>query len=357
MAREALAFRRIGSPHDGFRPTALSTGSIAAALSSHTDHRPAMIRFLPPRRATMRLAVVLGLLIALAAGCVQLEYKERELTFRPVREAAGWFDGTPAGVQEVYLPVGDAPDAPRVHAWWWPQRDPTAPAVFYLHGARWNLTGQLRRIEQLRRFGFAVFAIDYRGFGKSDGDMPSEQTAYEDARVGWRWLAAQQPDASRRFIYGHSLGGAVAIDLAAALADRGPAARGLIVESSFTTLADIATALSYEWIPTRMLLSQKFDSIDKIRRVNMPVMIAHGASDRYVPSRFSQALYAAAPEPKKLLMIENGGHNNSMWIGDHEYQRALAELFGLGSASAAHASVRGSADRHMSQPIARVHSG
>jgi pimeloyl-ACP methyl ester carboxylesterase len=288
-----------------------------------------MTRFVPPRRAATRLVAVLGMLIALAAGCVQLEYRERELVFRPIREAAGWFAGMPDGVRDVYLPVSDAADAPRIHAWWWPQSDPNAPAVFYLHGARWNLTGQLRRIEQLRRFGFAVFAIDYRGFGKSDGDMPSEQSVYEDARIGWRWLAAQQPDASRRFIYGHSLGGAVAIDLAASLAERGPSARGLIVESTFTTLADIATALSYEWVPTRMLLSQKFDSIDKIRRVEMPVLIAHGAGDRFVPSRFSEALFAAAPQPKRLLLIENGSHNNSMWIGGDEYQRALDELFEL----------------------------
>jgi fermentation-respiration switch protein FrsA (DUF1100 family) len=166
--------------------------------------------------------------------------------------------------------------------------------------------------------------------------MPSEQSVYEDARIGWRWLAAQQPDASRRFIYGHSLGGAVAIDLAAHLADDAlPPARGLIVESSFTTLADIATALTYEWVPARMLLSQKFDSIDKIRHVGMPVLIVHGAGDRYVPSRFSHALYDAAPAPKKLLLIENGSHNNSMWIGNEAYGAALRELFGLGASAPA----------------------
>jgi alpha-beta hydrolase superfamily lysophospholipase len=283
------------------------------------------------RALALRSGVVLGALLALAAGCAQLEYKERELVFRPQRAAAGWFNGTPDGIEDVYLTVADAEGAPRIHAWWWPQRDAAAPALLYLHGARWNLTGQLRRIEQLHRFGFAVFAIDYRGFGKSDGDMPSEQMAYEDARAAWQWLAARQPDAARRFIYGHSLGGAVAIDLAARLADGGPGAHGLIVESSFTTLADIATALSYEWVPTRMLLSQKFDSIDKIGRVRLPVLIVHGGGDRFVPTRFSHALYAAAPQPKKLLVVENGSHNNTLWIGDREYRLALAELFGLGA--------------------------
>jgi len=189
--------------------------------------------------------------------------------------------------------------------------------VLYLHGSRWNLTGQLFRIEQLRAFGFSVLAIDYRGFGKSEGGLPSEDTVYEDARVAWERLAELQPDPARRFIYGHSLGGAVAIDLAAKLSTEAEqsgkpaAARGLIVESSFTTLADIARSLTYPWLPVQLILSQKFDSVDKIGRVRMPVLIVHGAGDRFVPSRFSQALYEAAPEPKKLLLVDGASHNNS----------------------------------------------
>ena len=287
-----------------------------------------------PRRLRWAAGFLAALL--LATGCVSLEQKERELTFRAVKADAGWYSGVPAGVQELYLPVGEGPDQAKIHAWWWPDADPQAPVLFYLHGSRWNLTGHVRRMEQLRRFGFAVFAIDYRGFGKSDGDLPSEQTVYEDARAGWAWLIRQQPDAKLRFIYGHSLGGAAAIDLAASLAapaqrDGQPAqARGLIVESTFTSLADVAAALSFSWLPTRLILTQKFDSIEKIKSVDMPVLFVHGTSDRLIPSRFSQALYEAAPDPKKLLLVENGGHNNSMWIGDRQYQAALAELFGLG---------------------------
>ena len=97
---------------------------------------------------------------------------------------------------------------------------------------RWNLTGQAFRIEQLRAMGYSVLAIDYRGFGQSKGDLPSEASVYEDARAAWERFTAMQPDASKRLIYGHSLGGAVAIDLAADLAAqakkatcRGPGAR------------------------------------------------------------------------------------------------------------------------------------
>ena len=277
-----------------------------------------------------RIAAAVAVAAALSiAGCGALEMKERELLFRPTRDAAGWYGGMPEHVQELYLPVGAPTSGERIHAWYWPAEAPGAPVVFYLHGVRWNLTGQLNRISQLRRFGFSVFAIDYRGFGKSDGEMPSEASVYEDARAGWRWLIEREPDPSRRYIYGHSLGGAVAIDLAAEVSGNPVGARGLIVESSFTSLPDLVSEMGYGWIP----VSQKFDSIAKIKRVRMPVLVVHGADDRYVPPRLSEALYAAAPQPKKLLLIPNGTHNNSAWMGDADYRAALRELFGASATS------------------------
>ena len=252
--------------------------------------------------------------------------KERELLFRPVKDAASWYNGTPTTVQEIYLPVGDGTPTERIHAWWWPADEPDAPVVLYLHGVRWNLTGHLNRMSQLRRFGFSVFAIDYRGFGKSDGELPSEATVYEDARVGWKWLVQREPDPSRRYIYGHSLGGAVAIDLAAQISGTPATARGLIVESSFTSLPELVSESGYGWLP--ILISQKFDSAAKIRQIAMPVLIVHGADDRYVPAQMSSALYAAAPQPKKLLLVPNASHNNSVWTGDTDYRLALNELFG-----------------------------
>ncbi|SMP78234.1 alpha/beta hydrolase [Noviherbaspirillum suwonense] len=282
-------------------------------------------------RQRLRLFLVALLSLPLFfAGCSQLVQKERELLFRVVPGEASWYDGMPDGVVEASLPVRAGKATQHVNSWWWPADDPKAPAVLYLHGARWNLTGQLFRIQQLHDFGFSVLAIDYRGFGKSDGDLPSEETVYEDARVAWQALAQRQPDPKRRFIYGHSLGGAIAIDLASHLDRSGAAqARGLIVESSFTTLADIAKSLSTPWLPLQLILSQKFDAVDKIAQVGMPVLIVHGTDDRYVPSRFSERLFEAAPGRKKLLLIEGGTHNNSMRIGASAYRRAFAELFGL----------------------------
>jgi fermentation-respiration switch protein FrsA (DUF1100 family) len=296
------------------------------------------VRFLTWLKARWLRLLVLATLIGAfpVGGLALLSHKERDLIFRIEPGVARWYHGLPAGVQELELPVPSAHGRDSLHAWWWPAASRTAPAVLYLHGSRWNLTGQLFRIQQLREFGFSVLAIDYRGFGKSRGQTPSETTVYEDAHVAWQRLVKLQPDAAKRFIYGHSLGGAVAVDLAKTLGEQasrsqnGALAAGLIVESTFTSLADVAEAmLNVRW-PIQWIMSQKFDSIDKIVGVRMPVLLVHGTDDHYIPPRFSEELYAEALEPKKLLLIPGGSHNNSMRVGSAEYRKALQEFFGLG---------------------------
>ena len=122
------------------------------------------------------------------------------------------------------------------------------------------------------------------------------------------------------------------IDLAARLAREHPGvlqARGLIVESTFTSLPDIAAELSWSWLPTRLFMSMRYDSIEKVRELDLPVLFVHGTGDRYVPARFSQALYDACVAPKRLLLIENGSHNNSLWVGGQQYGHALSDFFRL----------------------------
>src|SRR2546429_670555 len=122
-----------------------------------------------PSSSVKRFAVTFGAIAALTAcGSAALMHEEERLTFRVVRETPGWFAGLPDGVREFDSRVSDAPASQRSHSWWWPAADAKAPAVLSLRGARWSLTGQVFRLEQLREFGFSVLAIDYRGFGKSD---------------------------------------------------------------------------------------------------------------------------------------------------------------------------------------------
>ena len=284
------------------------------------------------RRRWLALLCMAALVVGLPVGCAVLEHKERELLFRIEPGNASWYSGLLSSVQEFELQPKSFKAEQSIHGWWWPAERANAPAILYLHGVRWNLTGQLFRIQQLQALGYSVLAIDYRGFGRSHGDLPSETTVYEDARIAWDRFTLLQPDANKRLIYGHSLGGAVAIDLAAELGkaaakEQAPVpARGLVIESTFTSLADVATAMANTSLPVRWLLSQKFDSIDKIAGINMPLLVVHGLDDRYVPPRFSEQLFNAALEPKRLLLVPGASHNNSMSRGGQTYRKALDSL-------------------------------
>ncbi|MBA6131613.1 MULTISPECIES: alpha/beta hydrolase [Pseudomonas] len=272
------------------------------------------------------------LVIGLPSSCAVLQHKERELVFRIEPGQASWFRGLPSGVQELDLRPRSFAANQSLHAWWWPARRANAPAILYLHGVRWNLTGQLFRIEQLHAMGYSVLAVDYRGFGQSRGGLPSEATVYEDARIAWERFAQLQPDAGKRLIFGHSLGGAVAVELARALAAEarqgGAAApaRGLILESTFTSLGDVAAEVANTSLPVRWLLSQKFDSLGKIQDIGLPVLLVHGLDDRFVPARFSQQLYEAARQPKTLLLVPGASHNNSMSLAGPRYRQAIQAL-------------------------------
>lgn len=141
-----------------------------------------------------------------------------------------------------------------------------------------------------------------------------------------------QPVPSKRLIFGHSLGGAVAVELASELARQARQqgqpvpARGLILESTFTSLGDVAASVADTALPVRWLLSQKFDSLGKIADIDLPLLLVHGLDDRYVPPRFSQALFEAAQQPKTLLLVPGASHNNSMSLAGQRYRRAIEAL-------------------------------
>lgn len=253
-------------------------------------------------------AIVLGATAAVS-GCAYLDVKQRELIYQPVRE----YSVTPADrgfeFQDVWLNLKGSLDGAgeRVHGWWIPARDAEAPTLLYLHGTRGSLGRNLYRIALWRELGFSVLAIDYRGFGRSDGELPSEIDVYADAQAAWEHVQLRQPDPRRRFLYGHSLGGAVAIDVATRNAD----VAGLIVESTFTSMSDMAARSKYGYLPVDLVLTQHYDSLAKIAKVSAPVLFIHGTGDRYVPPEMSERLFQAAREPKRLLLVEDAGHGDA----------------------------------------------
>jgi pimeloyl-ACP methyl ester carboxylesterase len=257
----------------------------------------------------------------LIGGCAYLSEKQGELIFRPTKEAA-WWGANPSQYhfEEHWIPVGA--DGQRLHAWWLKADEVGAPVMLYLHGARWNLTGSASRIDRWRRLGFSVLAVDYRGFGKSSDVAPTEENSYEDAVAAWDYLAKLTPSGPH-YIVGHSLGGAIATELAL----RRPQAAGLVLESTFTSVSDMIDQSPFGFLPVALILTEKFDVLSRIPKVKMPVIITHGTSDRVVPVEMGERLYAAATAPKRFIKVEGAGHHNLSYSGFDQYRQALTEVF------------------------------
>jgi alpha-beta hydrolase superfamily lysophospholipase len=289
-----------------------------------------MLRLLT--RPAVLVTVALGLGGA-AAGCASLDEWQRQAIFNPARDNPRWFSQPISGTEEfdVRLPNGD-----RVHMWHIAQAgDPDAPTVLYLHGARWNMNGSVFRIARWHELGFHVLAVDYRGFGRSTELLPSEETAAEDARAALDELKRRQPDPARRYVYGHSLGGALAIDLAArALKDDPNALAGVIVESTFTSIPDVIRGMKWGWLPgIGLAVTQPFDSMTKIRQVRVPLLVLHGTADSVVPHTMADQLFeAAGSREKALVKIEGGTHSGSSRIGGTAYRDAVLRFVRRASA-------------------------
>jgi uncharacterized protein len=197
--------------------------------------------------------------------------------------------------------------------------------LLYLHGNGENIGANAEHASRLQRLGLSVLMIDYRGYGLSQGDFPNEERVYEDAATAWDYLTKTKGiPAERIFIYGHSLGGAIAIDLATQTGDR---AAGLIVESSFTSIRQmIDLTPPYRIFPIDLLLTQRFESIAKVPKLKMPVLFIHGLADGQVPAQMSQTLYEAAPELKQIYLVPGAGHNNTASTGGREYLEVVSKF-------------------------------
>jgi uncharacterized protein len=274
------------------------------------------------------LLAVVAAATLLSVGCSTLDERQREWIFQPGDRAWGGSADHADGMQDVWIAfdskVTGRPS--RLHGLWLPAAEGAQdkPVLLYLHGARWNVSGSAPRIRRMQELGFSVLAIDYRGFGKSTRELPSEQTAYEDARAAWDWLAREHPRHAR-YVFGHSLGGAVAIDLAAHVEDE----QGVIVEGTFTSIPDVASSMKWGWLPIGPLITQRFESIRKVTRLHSPLLVVHGANDSLIDASLGRRLYEAAGGRKRFLLVEGGSHHSTMAVGQAQYREALAQFFSL----------------------------
>ncbi len=271
------------------------------------------------------LLISLALAVAVTAGCATLDAKQREWIFQPSDRSWGGAQST-ADMQDVWIDFQSqsSSKAERLHGLWMPRERADAPVLLYLHGARWNVSGSSSRIRRMQELGFSVLAIDYRGFGQSSAGLPSEVTAGEDARAAWDWLAQQQPG-KPRYIFGHSLGGAIAIDLARQVSDE----QGTIVEGTFTSIADVVSTFKWGWLPVSGLITQRFESVRKVSEIGSPLLVVHGSEDSLIRPTLGRQLYEAAQEPKQFVLVEGGSHHNTNSVGQPAYRQAMVSLFKL----------------------------
>ena len=268
-------------------------------------------------------AGLIGVAGASGYGYTQLDEWQRQRIFSP-EESQRWWREAPPGTEIFDLKHANGHT---VRTWYWQHPDPAAPTALYLHGSRWNLHGSVFRMERWMDMGFSVLAIDYRGFGDSTQLLPSEQTAYRDALQALHELARRQPDPARRFLYGHSLGGAIAIDLAARADDI--AVAGIIIESSFTSIRDMLSTLSWGDLPgAGLLVTQRFASTRKLAAITQPLLILHGTADRVVPHTMSDELHAAATSVpdglRRLVKIDGASHSGS--VRNPQYETAVLQF-------------------------------
>jgi uncharacterized protein len=292
--------------------------------------------------------------LALLAGCATLDEKQRGWIFQPSDRTWGGGAAAAVGMTDVWinfkpkkesvverlanLGISDGADDAsdggvgqgnaRLHGLWLDADAATAddkqPVLLYLHGARFNVTGSAPRIRRLQEMGFSVLAIDYRGFGKSTAGLPSESTAYEDAHAAWDWLAQKYPNRPR-YIFGHSLGGPIAINLATEVNDES----GTIVESTFTSIADVVGSTRWGWMPWSLLITQRLAAVEKVAHIGSPLLVVHGSDDQLIPTTLGKKLYDAAAEPKQFVLVEGGSHHNTNQVGQPQYRAALAQLMGI----------------------------
>jgi uncharacterized protein len=269
------------------------------------------------------LILLAGALTAVYLGvCGYVWATQVDRIFVPVAELQTTPGRMGMAFDEVSIPVGQGMQKGKLNGFWVPVDSANAPSFLYLHGNAGTIGKNLEHVQRLHQLGYHVLLVDYRGFGKSVGAQhPSETMAYEDAEAAGNYLIqVRRVRPAQAFIYGHSLGGAIAIELAT----RHPEAAGLITESTFTCMSAMAKQDNFlRLFPIDLLLNQRFDSLKKIGTLKIPVLLVHGTWDKKIPFRMSEQLHAAAPGPKKLLLIEGGEHVDSGSVGWVEFRKAV----------------------------------
>jgi len=259
--------------------------------------------------------IIIGILVILALFVVLVKYLEANSVFFPSRS----LDATPqaAGLafEDVYISTSQGI---RLNAWFVPAAASRYTVLFF-HGNAGNISHRLEKLKMLHDLGVSVFIPDYQGYGKSQG-RPSEAGLYADARAAYDYLSqARNIPAKSIVLFGESLGGAVAVDLAAA----GVPVAALITEMTFSSIRDMGRHY-YPFVPV-WLVVDRFISWAKVERIKVPKLFITSRLDEVVPYTLEEKLFKRAVEPKQLVVLR-GSHNEGFLECRQEYVRALKEF-------------------------------
>jgi fermentation-respiration switch protein FrsA (DUF1100 family) len=269
------------------------------------------------------IVILAALALLYLAICLLMVIFQGRFVFFPTRELMATPEQYGLAYRDVELRTKDGV---RLHAWFVP-RERARAALLFCHGNAGNIADRLDSLQLFHEMGLAVLIFDYRGYGRSAG-RPGETGLYRDARAAWDHLVEQEEfPAERIVVFGRSLGGAVAVQLASLVR---PA--GLIVESSFTSAAELGARL-YPWLPVRQLARIRFDAAARLHDVHCPQLFVHSLDDEVVPYGLGLRLYRQAHLPKQFLRIR-GGHGDGFLVSGQHYRSGLAAfLASLGLAA------------------------
>ena len=254
--------------------------------------------------------IAILLVTVYCAGLLVLYVRQREMLFPIPRVGRTAPDA--AGLPEAEEHILTTADGEKIIVWHVPAK-PGRPVILYFPGNGDFLAGRVSRFKAMTADGTGLLALSYRGYAGSSGS-PSEQGLLRDAAAAYAFTAARYA-AERIVAWGFSLGTGVAV----AIASEHRVGK-LILEAPYTSTADIAAA-SFWYVPVRLLMRDPFHSDERITRVTVPLLVMHGTNDLVIPIAFGERLFALAREPKRLVRIEGGGHENLDQFGAIETAR------------------------------------
>ena len=267
-------------------------------------------------KALMTIFQSLGVMaVLMLLYAVLLVGFETKIIFHPAKFPEGYWNPVSLGLKAQDISFQSV-DGVNLHGWFVPTPGARATLLWF-HGNAGNLSHRLDNIQRLLPLNLNIFIFDYRGYGKSEGE-PDEKGIYKDSQAAYnKILELEGVTVNSLFLFGRSLGGICATETAL----NNPA-RGLILESTFTSASDMSRKI-ITLIPLGWAIRSKLDAINKVPELKLPKLFLHGDRDEVIPFDLGRKLYEEASDPKSFYIIQGAGHNDTYIMGGRDYYNAL----------------------------------